>query len=486
MGNEKSIISNNNDFCPFKVSSFYVDIDESINKKSKIDTIVEYFMKQYHSKTAKKNQKYNLDVLCLQGIRNYNILKEIICTFKDYVNKCNNDNSYDYKDAIYLEYFPDIELVNNKQYDNNMYWSTSESHSDMFFYNKLIITKHRILQSSNKQIGTEQKNYAPTSIYSKTIGDSDESINMQKYVQIVNLNVDGNFVSIYNIDIESDIIGISNKKERRNQLRDISETIEMNRREVEDEITRQFNYGNKTYIAENRNLHIVVGMFRINEIKNGVLSSEYNKMCHMLNALDTHRWICTLRKDEGFYTTNAKFTKDTYILLVSNDVFECENQDTKAKSIKLFSKHKVVIVNSKIAKNVVDMNQFVNYPEETYFMLYKPNIKTRRINDLRASYTTKFIDQIHSCDNTNLILPNIVNKLNTISTITNDISTENQMNNNVVKTNTMIIDNIDAENQTNNDKMQNTNIIEENISNEQTNEMCILKNKTLHVRIDSN
>lgn len=374
------------DFCPLRIATLYADIDESINKKTKIDTIVEYFMKKYHG--------YKLDVLCLQGIRNYRIMKEIITAFKERIEKYNDTNKHGYNTAIYLEFYPDITTQNSL--DNNIintYWSTNDG---VNYYDKLIITRHNILQTADVHIGSNRKDIIYRNINlmtnTKVTGsDSDEILDMYKYVQVVNLNVDGTFVSIYNIDLEYDTLGISNTKERKRQIKQLKRIIEENRkRSLLDEV-RQFVHGDNTFIACNRNIHIVVGAFHINEVKNNELSTEYLKMCNTLNGIDIHRWISLLRKDIKFYETNVRFTKDTFTILVSpniSDMFnnrndEKSNMSINVKSQKLFEEHKLVIINSTVTKNIVDMNKFTNYPEDTIFMLYIPNIKHKYHNQLR-------------------------------------------------------------------------------------------------------
>lgn len=357
------VSSGNGDFYPLRIATLNADIDESINKKSKINTMIEYFMKSYNG--------YHLDVICIQGIRNILILKELLIAFKQRIEKYNK-KAKNGKNKLILEYFPDIDTSNNTN-DNNMYWSTNELENDNLYYDKLIISRHSILQSADVPIGdtkSDMFNSDADKVMINTTTDSDDVSNLCKYIQVVNLNVKGTFVSIYNIELEDDSIGISNTHERRKQINDIKKIIDMNRlRSLSDEV-RQFTKDDTTYVACNRDIHIVMGTFHINKIKNGVLSSEYNRMCTSLNALDTHGWIASLRKDKKFYESNVRFTKDAYTLLISKGI--TTHPDITTRSYKLYDLHKVVIVNSNIPRHIVDMNQFTNYPEDTTIMITKP------------------------------------------------------------------------------------------------------------------
>lgn len=362
-------------FCPLRIATLYADIDESINTHQKIETIVEYFMKPHHG--------WYVDVLCIQGIRSVKILKELISCFKRTIDNYNDTNR---KKSIYLEYFPDIDVDLENNHESDVYWSTSES-INIEYYDKLVISRHSILQSADVQIGSDKHD-----LNNSSSSDSDEVQNMFKYVQIVNLNVDGTYISIYNVDLEDECIGISNVKERKKQLRELKEIIEDNRQKASNIDVRQFVYGDNVYVACNRNIHIVVGAFHINEIKNGSLNSEYVKMCTLLNAFDIHRWVSYLRKDT-FKVSNVKFTKDIYTLLISNI-------PDSSRSQKLYEEHKMVVINSIIAKNIVDMNQFTNYPEDTLIMLYRPNIDKYSNN-----YTHRFLGQIQIEQNKQNIHP---------------------------------------------------------------------------------
>lgn len=391
----------NGDFYPLRIATLNADIDESINKKSKINTMIEYFMKPYNG--------YHLDVICIQGIRNILILKELLIAFKQRVEKYNKKTK-NAKNKLTLEYFPDIDTSNNTN-DNNMYWSTNELENDNLYYDKLMISRHSILQSADVPIGDSKSdmfNNDADKVMINTTTDSDDVSNLCKYIQAVNLNIKGTFVSIYNIELEDDSIGISNTHERRKQINDIKKIIDMNRlRSLSDEV-RQFTKDNTTYIACNRDIHIVMGTFHITKIKNGVLSSEYNRMCTSLNALDTHGWIASLRKDKRFYESNVRFTKDAYTLLISKGI--TAHPDITTRSYKLYDLHKVVIINSNIPRHIVDMNQFTNYPEDTIIMITKPE---EHIYTNKHSRTTfRRLQSKSASTSTNQLIPKFKNEPN--------------------------------------------------------------------------
>jgi hypothetical protein len=385
-------------FCPLRVASLYADIDESINKEKKINIIVDYFMKSYYG--------YNLDVFCIQGIHSYRILKEILAAFKKRIEKHNNDNYMGYNNAIYVEYCPDI---NTDNVQTGTMWNTSELEDEITYYDKIIISRHRILQTYDIQIGTERHTNIKTFDSSLMKNNLDEdSDTIYKYIQIVNINVDGTFVSIYNVELEDDNIGISNIKERKNQLRDLNTMIRLNKKLSNEKDMRVFEHGDNMFIATDRKLHIVTGMFHINAIKNGTINQEYNKLCSILSGFDTHRWMRELLKkpNTSLGISNVRFTKDSYTFIVSEPLLQ--HQKISDKALLLFTTHKTVIISSNITKNHVDMNQFTNYPEDTVFMLYRPDIELcdnkfinnkkqkKHYNIRNSNNTTQFMDQFKS------------------------------------------------------------------------------------------
>jgi hypothetical protein len=360
------------DFCPLRIASIYIDLGESINKKKKICAMIDYFMINYYS--------YGLDVLCLQGIKSHKILKEIVRAFKVRIEEYNDRYAKSRKD-IYLEYFPDIDI---REANNDMNWSTSETEYSNF-YDKLIITKHTILSKASPALGvrggefrTDHINYTTDNEYLKRGDnimfnrDSDKMYDGYHHVQVANINVDGTYVSIYNIELKSDIKGIKSSKERKDQIFDLKELINQNSEKSKDSRIREFDYGDDTCVAHNRNIHIVTGMFHINEMRNDEFNPEYIRTIKLLGGLDTHRWVMAFRNRYKSEFTNIKFTKDSYTLLISEPMLD--NDDLQGKAKKLYQEYKTLITSSIIMRNSVDMNYFTNYPIDTLFMIYKPKI----------------------------------------------------------------------------------------------------------------
>jgi hypothetical protein len=347
------------DLIPFRIASIYVDIDDTINKIHKINTIIDYFMKPYYGNY--------IDVLCIQGIHNYRVLKELLKAFRERVKTYNDGCKNTCNKTLYLEYYPDIKNLTETL--NSTTCSTTDFDINNNYHNKLIISRYAILQSSNIFLDIQPEHKDDIKFIHN---DIDTSI-IDKYIQLVNLNVEGTYISIYNIDLKEDNIGINNTKERQTQIHKINKIINNNRMNASKPETRQFIYGDTTYIACDRNIHIITGMFNIDKYKNSLLSPEYTKLCSILNGIDINQLVSIIKNDNIQHHTNARFTKNTYTFLIS-DSNNTAQYDTEQFTKTLFADHKLVIINSIIATHIVDMNKFINYPEDTLFMLYKPKI----------------------------------------------------------------------------------------------------------------
>lgn len=400
-------VNHNDDFCPLRVASIYADIGESINKQKKIRAIVDYFMNDYYS--------YKLDVMCLQGIQSYKVLKEIIRAFKTRIDHYNDEHGQNGND-IYLEYFPDIDV---KEEADELNWSTSET-EETDFYDKLIITRHAIMSKDTPALGVgdsglnghmhgnglgldfnasfrdlssyEQPrtlnrgltrytstygsffdaSYASRSENIMNGGDSDRMYDGKRHIQVANLNVDGTYVSIYNVELKDDVKGIRSGKERKAQIFDLKKLINQNRNLAEDEKVREFEFGDDRFVAHNRDIHIVTGMFHINEMRNDAFNPEYMRCIQVLEGLDTHRWIMAFRSRFKPESTNIKYSKDAYTFLIWKAMLDAE--DLQSKAIDLYTAHKTLVTSSIIMRSSVDMNYFTDYPIDTLFMIYKPKI----------------------------------------------------------------------------------------------------------------
>jgi hypothetical protein len=419
----------------------YVDIGESIDKSKKIKVIVDYFMSKYYD--------YGIDVMCLQGIQSYSILREIITEFKERVNEC---------DSMYLEYYPDIKPIKD-EYN----WSTTNVHETVV-YDKLTITRHRILNSGTCSLdlsdGDNVYGYdkiklsrvLPTIPLIDThvnASESDYIYDGYKYAQIINLNVDGTYVSIYNIELKHDVKGIRNHRERKRQLDMLRDHINTNKLLSAKIQSRIFKYGDHKLVSHYRDIHIVTGMFHINEMRNDDINQEYVKMIKTLQCVDTHRWDRMFRQKKKRHYSNIRFTKDSYTLMITTSDIHADNQvnsnikdNTVTKSEKLFEQYHTLIANSSIMVNSVDMNYFTNYPLDTLLMIYQPQIGTHENNTNNHTndhFIRKHVDRIIN-DNKH------IRYMGDLNSTTQVFDTNNIYNENVVYKNNIHKDNIHKDN----------------------------------------
>jgi len=395
MGTTESKVKRYSDiFIPLRVCSFYVDIDSSINKRRQINSLVDYYMKGYHN--------YELDILCLQGIRKYDILKEIICRFKKKVISYNEMKNKGYDSAIYLEYFPDIAVDRYMDHDDDADFDWSDDDTDNpIYYDKLIISRYPILRSTNEPFN---RNLYIHDTAQSTMNNSEFIDPNSDYLQVVNFNIEGAYLSIYNVELKEDNIGTNNTRERKRQIYEIRRIIDRVREDSKEKKMRIYDQGDDRYIAYNRDLHIVTGMFHINDTKNDRSNAEYMTTLRILKAFDVHSWIRSLKKDRSANISNVRYTKDSYILMCTDNFNSTDA--VSAISYKMYQYHKLIIINATIPTNLIDLGFFTNYPLDAIFMLFRPTPEPydpekdnkkiderRHINSLESNLVIKLVNE---------------------------------------------------------------------------------------------
>jgi hypothetical protein len=356
----------NTEFVSLKISSMFVELDDSINKNRKINTLIEFFIKSY--------SKRDLDILCVQGIRKYKILCEVIEKFKKSIENFNDSKSKLYnknrnKKISKLYYYPDI--VTPCNFNSEKGWNTTQLDNENKFFDKLIISKYELLQSSNAELG-------------------EDVLNEFKYVQFVNININGIFISVYNIELTEDNLGVDNSKERTREISNIIKITEINREMSKETSMRKYLNGNDLHVAEYYDVHIFAGLFNIPEIRDNVYNYEYLNMINSLEVIDCHRLIKVMKNNKSNLVSNSRYTKNSYILLNSIDIFD--DKDIKNIFSKIYKNNKVIIRNANILDNYVDMSTFSNYPLETHFSLKKLD-------------KCKYIEEKFNTDDSNIVEP---------------------------------------------------------------------------------
>lgn len=355
--NNNKNTSNNDasDMFPLKISSFYVDMSNTFAKDKNIDRLIKYFFHIEHDKS--------IDIMAIQGINSMLIYRDIVRAFMAKAEEANT--------KLYFYPFNPNDFNDTDSYDT---WSLSDKTTDeVAAYNKLFISRYEPLIYIED---TEYINKNKRTVVSKEKLSSFEFINnikvdMYDKLHIININVNGIIVSVYNVNILDDIeVNISNYNDR---IKKIKRFIDVNTKEIDN--YRRFN---DTHI-DNRYIHIICGNFNINEIKDNIVNKSYKKLIKKLNSVDMFRFVMGIRDKNDLkyrYDTNIFFSRNNYILLFMNNITKLDDFIKLGEII--HKEHGMFITDSHIYSDMSEL--FMNYPTEISIILDGKWINKRKVS----------------------------------------------------------------------------------------------------------
>jgi hypothetical protein len=333
------------DFYQLKISTFLVDIDSTFMKDINIEKILTYFF-------GDKN-KSGIDILCIQGINNNNVYKDIIKEFKRYVKEYNKEHKYN--EHIVLYYYPydskrkDGESTSSGDQSDGTWSLTDKSTEDQGSYNKLIISRYEIL------FFIEEK------YYKKTHSKLHSIHNATPNIQSITVDFNNILLNIYNINFLEGKTLLGNNSNTI-QLKYLFDLMKVHKKQA-TEFIKIKNLREKDKLID-RGINIICGNFNINEIRNNVVNKEYVKMIRRMNAIDVFRYVTGIRNKNDFvnnvYNTNVIFSRNSYLLLSVDENTKLD--DVNALSKIMYNKYGIIVINS-IIDEYMKYN-FINYPTE--------------------------------------------------------------------------------------------------------------------------
>ena len=308
-----------------KISSFYVNLSDDVNRNDTIKILSKYIYSEYYN--------VEIDIVCIQGINDEKLVKLLVSEILNL--------SYELK--IPINIVPKVEL-NNESYDNSIQltWNSS-SEIENFDITNIIISKYPIITTSKIMLND--------TIDEKLIGS--------KKAIIANINIEGYLVSIFNVVLSEDYLGISNVDFRKHELEQLLKYIQLNNTEMKKI--------NELYDLKliDKNINIICGNFNVNEIKNSKINSELTQIFKNLKALYTFR-ICNLSEKNIF--TNINGYKDCYILLLLTGMESSSDVTVQNILNYAYKTHGITVIKSYVDTNI-QSNDY--YPIETIFLLNK-------------------------------------------------------------------------------------------------------------------
>jgi len=348
------LIEDNSTFS-FRVSTFYVDMSNTFAKDKNISELVEYFFTNHNG--------YEMDIMCLQGIANIDVCKDIIKSFKKKVNIINNKIKTNNKLELY--YYPH-DNNNNTSTDEYETWSLSDQTSDdESTYGKLIISRHKsiIYIEDNKYIKRDNRTKLLKRMNTLSyITNISRQENNDK-IQVINVCIEGIIISVYNVNIAQ---GFNDSNiEYNDRIKNLNNFIDV----TSQEILSYCNI-NGTTNFDNRSIHLLCGNFNINEMKNNSINKSYVKLIKKLNAIDIFRYVTGMRGKNSLkikYDTNILFSRNNYLLMHVNNIDKLD--DVKAIGKELYDEYGILIIDANI--NHFVKNLFIHFPTDAVILIKK-------------------------------------------------------------------------------------------------------------------
>ncbi|ARF08909.1 hypothetical protein Catovirus_1_959 [Catovirus CTV1] len=314
-----------NDTILLKISSFYANINDDINRNDTIKMISNYVFSDVYN--------MEIDIICIQGIKDEKLVKMLVSEITEI--------SVNLK--IPINIVPRIELNSSNSQDNSIHLTWNNiSENDNFDINNIIVSKYPIISTSKVTLNN--------SLDEKLVG-------CRKAI-IANVNVNGYLISIFNVVLSEDYFGVSNSDFRKYEINELYKYVNLNNEEM-SKINEAWGLR-----LINKNVNIVCSNLNIPEIKNSRINSELTTIFKTMKALDTYRTSSQSYDKRGY--TNTKGIKDCYILLLLDGLNPSNTMTTNDILNYSYKIHGITIVKSYVVNSVVS-NDY--YPIETIFLL---------------------------------------------------------------------------------------------------------------------
>lgn len=319
MGNNisKTIYNLPDNLYEMTIYSFDAKLNKTSNYENKMNALFDFIF----------NEKY--DILCLQGLNNPRSFSQIKDKLDNYNSKC-DDPDNEFYNCSKLLYFPD----NNDGDSDTINQSVSIDQDEVIFDN-LIISKHPMFSMTTIKI--------PSHICTKN-----------NAFCAINIIIYGNMISVYNIALQEDYLGVSNNKIRAFQLNLLNDAITMNQENLDSEHIKK---------CTNKSIHIICIQSNIFEFKNDDINNEYKQMINALQCKDTFKYVQTIKNNKNNKNMIPR-TNYIFLSLINDDIY---THDSDIKS------NKLAIINS-IQKT--NMKLFDELPILAQFILVKNNTNT--------------------------------------------------------------------------------------------------------------
>lgn len=319
----------------YKICSFNLNIYDTINRNEMISKIIDYLFTDIHN--------IPLDIVCLSGIKELKVMNELV----EQLNIKNNN------DLMPYQIYPIIKQ--NLQSSNSFVYTWGSSSNLLSSSNRLnklnsdslILSRYPIITSFITGINQDKKETSSVPIL---LGAKEPSILSNK-ILVANINMRGYLVSVYNITLTEDYIGLNNNDIRKNECNEILRIIKENNTKMKEQ--------NNIYKLIINDINILCGNINVNEYIQNNINYEFTDLIKLLNAIDFSRVLY----EHKILNTNVFNERLNYILVILLDIDNIEYNELIKKTYDLI---KTTAIMSYVVEDVKSND---NYPIEMLFIL---------------------------------------------------------------------------------------------------------------------
>ena len=295
--NDFNLLTIPEDYELIKIGTFKVNLKNTVNLENKVNEIVSYLFSDH------KNKK--LDILCLQGIKDYSSLEYLIKIIKKCLLKKKSKNQFYFSSEINI-----IKSDDKSSSSNSVNYIHIENIIELQQRRKIISKKSERSRRIKIQNLIISRFPIVNTIYSEIDDNTDiDDVLGAKTVIGANISIYGNIISIYNTCLSKDIetAHIINKQVREKEIETIFRTIEENKKNIYHEL--------KDYVRTN--IHILIGNFNFLEMNGEDLNSEYIDFIKNNHCVDLYRYFCSNKEIK-----NPQKRVDYIFLILSKKIYD--------------------------------------------------------------------------------------------------------------------------------------------------------------------
>jgi hypothetical protein len=282
------------------------------------------------------NDKY--DIICMQGFNNkklydefrrklyeHTMFKNVELFFHPQINVVQKPDIF----LNSLSEMQTIDLLNSDdKKSNSISLENSISRNSSEKYNSLIISKHKIISTAFQ--------YIPAHVCtSNSIWD------------IVNINFNNTIISIFNATFQTDYIGVSNHRIRKEQIKHLRKSVIVNQVHIKNELE-----------INQKNYSIICVQSNIQNFKNNGTNIEYEMLLKFLKSIDTYDYVQKIKYGIISQKNNdINNIRTNYIFLsqIGSDIYEKKDDNYSNRSTGIAIKNS--ILDKKIS--LLSINPFV-------------------------------------------------------------------------------------------------------------------------------